>query len=194
MKRGATARLFVAADLPEGVRATLAAWARAALGGRDAVRRVEAAMLHVTLAFLGSCPVDELEAVAAVVHDCGTVAASEPPWTLALGAPAWLPPRRPRVLAIGVHDGSGGLAALRDDVVTALARTIGFEPERRRFRPHVTVARIGAHGGAGPRELPAAPAAEFEPAALTLYRSTLRPSGAAYEPLERVELAAGGGC
>jgi 2'-5' RNA ligase len=36
---------------------------------------------------------------------------------------------------------------------------------------------------------PAPPTEPFPAAALTLYRSTLRPQGALYEPLARLELA-----
>ena len=67
-----------------------------------------------------------------------------------------------------------------------LADAIGFEPERRALRPHVTVARA-------PRDVrlraaapdPPPPALIFEPEALVLYRSHTGPGGARYEPLAR---------
>ena len=40
---------------------------------------------------------------------------------LSLGAPLWLPPRRPRALAVEVRDESGALLALKGDVLNALA-------------------------------------------------------------------------
>jgi 2'-5' RNA ligase len=187
VKRGATARLFIAADPPEAVRRELARWARTALGQRDGVRRVEPEALHVTLCFLGHRPLEEADELAAAVLGCAgatPVGGGE----LEVGAPAWLPPRRPRVLAVELHDGSGALGELQAEVVAAVARAVDWEPERRRFRPHVTVARMRAGTPVGGRDLPATPALSFAPEALTLYRSRLQPSGAVYEPVARAEL------
>jgi RNA 2',3'-cyclic 3'-phosphodiesterase len=186
---GATARLFVAIDLPAAVRVRLATWARgAASGAREAggqLRLVEPELLHVTLCFMGSRPVEELKALGEAVE-----ASAQPLGELALGAPLWLPSRRPRTLAVEVHDDPDGtLGALRDDVVRTLAGVCDFEPERRRFRPHVTVARM--RSGEAPRErrLPATPSLSFEPAALVLYRSWLSPAGASYEAVARRALS-----
>jgi 2'-5' RNA ligase len=73
-------------------------------------------------------------------------------------------------------------------VVEALVDAVGYEPERRRFRPHVTVARV--RHGAAPRRggLPDAPKADFAGEALVLYRSYLGGGPARYEALERVAL------
>jgi 2'-5' RNA ligase len=71
--------------------------------------------------------------------------------------------------------------------VSALAGAVGFEPERRALRPHVTVAR--ARRGPSPRAAgldPPPPALSFEPEALVLYRSHTGAGGARYEPLVRV--------
>ncbi|HEV2785555.1 MAG TPA: 2'-5' RNA ligase family protein, partial [Solirubrobacteraceae bacterium] len=83
-----------------------------------------------------------------------------------------------------------GLAALQRDLVAALERTIGFEPERRPFRPHVTVGRVprGTRIDARRDLRPPAPELTFRAPALTLYRSHTGRGGARYEALERVEL------
>ena len=73
---------------------------------------------------------------------------------LALGGALWLAPRRPHVLTVAVEDADGALAALQARVVEALAEAAGRdEPERRPFRPHVTVARV-RRGGARRDGLP----------------------------------------
>jgi 2'-5' RNA ligase len=46
-------RLFVALELPGGVRDALAAWATQVTGGDEALRAVAPGALHLTLAFLG---------------------------------------------------------------------------------------------------------------------------------------------
>jgi 2'-5' RNA ligase len=67
-----------------------------------------------------------------------------------------------------------------------------WEPERRRFRAHVTLARLGAgfrwrSRGEEPR-LAATPQLRFTPTAIVLYRSWLSRGGASYEPLLTSEL------
>jgi 2'-5' RNA ligase len=73
-------------------------------------------------------------------------------------------------------------------LVHALRERIDWEPERRRLRPHITVARMRA--GSAPRErtLEATPALSFAAASLTLYRSWLSSAGAEYQPLAQAML------
>src|ERR1044072_5643499 len=61
-----TARLFVALEPPDEVRASIAGWQRRELSD-PAVRPVEATALHFTLAFLGHRPEGEIDAVAAAL-------------------------------------------------------------------------------------------------------------------------------
>lgn len=175
-------RLFVALDLPADVRAALAAWADAAAPA--AVRRVPPQSLHVTLAFLGTRDDEEASAVGGVLAQ----AARPLPAQHAAGA-LWLPPRRPGVLTVALRP-EDALAALQAGLVAALQVAIGFEPERRAFRPHVTVGRVprGTRIDARRPLDPPAPELSFRAPALTLYRSHTRAGGARYEPLERVGL------
>ena len=180
-----SARLFAALELPAHVRAALAAFGRAAGEDDFALRAVGDDALHVTLAFLGHRPLDDI----APASDAVRSAVAGPVGALSLGEPLWLAPRRPHVLTVEVLDADGALFALQDRVVSGLADAIGYEPDRRRFRPHVTVARV--RHGARPRRrgLPEAPSASFAGEALVLYRSWLGGGPARYEALERAALA-----
>jgi 2'-5' RNA ligase len=195
MVRGASARLFVALDLPAPVRAELVRWGRAAglstRAGGGRLRVLEPESLHVTLCFLGERPVGEIGALGdALAATCATAA---PVGSLALGAPLWLPPRRPRALAVELRDdAAGALAALRGELMRALAAVCDLEVERQRFHPHVTVARLRPREAPGERGLPVTPGLTFAPASATLYRSWLTPSGATYEGLASHRLAAAG--
>ncbi len=176
-------RLFVAAEPPAAVREQLAHWARGAIGRSAAVRRLPADSLHLTLCFLGEQPPSAVEQIAAVLAGMAEpLAAVE---ELGIGAPAWLPPRRPRVLAVGVGDPSGGLRALHDALVAELAATLDWQPARERFRPHISVARMRP-GSERAHELPPTPALSFTPAAATLFRSDLDPAGASYTALASI--------
>lgn len=180
-----SARLFVAVELPAGVRAELAAWARAAVRAKAAgrgesapLRLIAPELLHLTLCFLGEQPHAGIEPIKAALAT-GVCPVSE----LSLGAPVWLPPRHPRALAVEIHDDSEDLQTLRDTVAEVLSEVCAYEPERRRFRPHVTVARM--RPGAAPRDrtLQPTPALAFTPERVVLYRSRLVPAGASYEHL-----------
>jgi RNA 2',3'-cyclic 3'-phosphodiesterase len=196
MSRGAVARLFVAVDPPSQACEELAAWTRGASaglglragkGGRPPLRLLAPETLHLTLCFLGSRPVAEIETIAGALSS-----GRGPVGELRVGAPVWLPPRRPRALAVEVHDDAGELTALQAELSRAIAAVSGWEPERRRLRAHITLARIGARvllrSSRDESSLPATPPLRFTPAALILYRSWLSPAGASYEPLASCDI------
>lgn len=183
---GARARLFVALELPETVRVTLAGWARGGLDER--FRLIAAADLHVTLCFLGWRGEDEIESIGRLVAPCARSVGD-----LALGEPVWLPPRRPRVLAVGLGDGDGQVGSLARAVGGQLTAHAGYVPEERPFRPHVSVARVRGREGVTARARPSldpVPGAgdAFAATALTLQRSRVSREGARYEAVMRVEL------
>ena len=174
-----TERLFVALDLPAGVRAALAAFRDRA--DARVWRPVPDDALHVTLVFLGHFPEGTSGRVGEIVRTCAGPAAD-----LALGPALLLPPRRARVLCAEVEDGAGALGALQGRLAGALAAAGLHEPERRPYRPHATVARLRS-GERSPRAAPEGPEpVRFAGEAVTLYRSRLSRAGARYEPLERV--------
>jgi len=179
----ARARLFVALELPEPVRAALVAWRAPLLRELGALRAVAPAALHVTLCFIGWREEASIASIAAIVERCAETCGEVSGLSLD-EEPLWLPPRRARALTLGLADGDGRLGALRAELAGRLARDGWHEPETRPYLPHVTVARVRA-GKVVPRRvtLPPAPALAFEGAAVVLYRSRLERAGARYEPL-----------
>jgi 2'-5' RNA ligase len=180
--------MFVALDLPAGARAELAAWRDALVEGRSDLRPVAPEALHVTLVFLGWQDEAAAEAVAEAAF--GAAEGVRAP-LLRAGGLRPLPPRRPRLFALELDDEDGRAGALQAAASDALERGGWYRPEKRPFWPHITLARVKrAERRAAPLpEAPAPPGEPFEAAELTLYRSTLRPQGALYEPLARLQLA-----
>ncbi len=178
--------MFVALDLPPRARTELAAWRDALVAGRADLRPVAPEALHVTFVFLGWQDEAAAEAIATVAL------ASAPPAPIlrAVGVRP-LPPRDPRLFALDLEDFDGRASALQAGVAEALEAGGWYRPEKRPFWPHVTLARVKRNERRVPplSEQPAPPDEAFPAAALTLYRSTLRPQGALYEPLATVELA-----
>jgi 2'-5' RNA ligase len=177
------ARLFVALDLPGGVRAELAAWRDLLVAARDDLRPVAEEALHVTLAFLGYRAEQEVGAIVEAM----TSAAGEAP-LLAPGEVMPIPPRRPRLFALDLDDSDGGCARLQQAVSDALEAERFYKPEKRPFWPHVTLARVKRNLRAEPLPADPPPFEAFRAPQLTLYRSTLRPQGAKYDALARAAL------
>jgi 2'-5' RNA ligase len=187
---GRRARMFVALDLPEEVRTPIAGWRDGLMADRDELRPVPAAALHVTLAFLGWQDEAAAERIAAMAFEAADGIGA--PLLTPVGVRA-VPPRRPRLFALDLADEGGRAGSLQGAVTEALGAAHVFEPERRPFWAHVTLARVKR--GARSEQLPAEPEPPGQPFTapeLTLYRSTLRPQGAVYDPLARTELAAYG--
>jgi RNA 2',3'-cyclic 3'-phosphodiesterase len=183
--------MFVAVDLPEMVRESVASWSETTLAD-PALRRVPPESLHITLAFLGNRPLDDVERIAEAMETVADV-----PLFLELGGPVGRPAERPRVIALPVTF-PRPIEARQAELAEILSFERLYEPEKGRpFWPHVTVARSRAEGRGSRRpvrlEIPSGPAPTervgfFNGVRISLYRSELQPSGARYVPLAQVQL------
>ena len=184
---GARARMFVALDLPPDARAALADWRDELVEARRDLRPVRAEALHVTLVFLGWQTEKEAGAIAAAAFEaCSGLPAAR----LRPGAVRPIPPRAARLFALDLEDDEGRAGAVQAAMSDALEAGRWYRPEKRPFWPHLTLARV-KRDERRPAPLPDAPSPPgeaFEANELTLYRSTLRPQGAQYDPLARATL------
>lgn len=173
-------RTFVALEIPDWYADEVAEFTRS-FGPTVEGRFTPRENYHVTLAFLGNTP----EAVARQVMDAMDELAR-------IATPATLTPE-----GLGTfgrpHDCTLWLGFQRTDELDDLAHDLrerldvrGIPFDRKPFAPHLTLARRV--------QLPegALPATGFpgrcRTARVTLYKSTLQPEGAAYQPLYTVEL------
>jgi 2'-5' RNA ligase len=125
-------RLFVAIELPDEVKRELA---RIALGVPGA-RWLEGDELHLTLRFIGEVDGDVFRDVLECLSEIEAA-----PFELTLRGVGHFPPRgEPRILWVGVEK-SEPLIQLRHKVEGVLVRA-GLPPEKRKFSPHVSVARL----------------------------------------------------
>ena len=179
MPEAAPLRLFVAVEIPEDVKRTVASAIAPWHERFPKARWPPQENWHATLVFLGRTwprlrPWVE-EQVAAVAHR--TV-----PFEARIeGLGAFPSPRRARVLWAGIA-GDGAPAALAGAVAAALADE--FPPESRPFHAHLTVARSDPPI-ALPDEFALTPLASepFRVDRLVLFQSHLRRPAPVYEPL-----------
>ena len=178
-------RLFVAIDLPPEVKERLAAMR----GGLPGARWVDGDQLHLTLRFIGEVDGGVLRDIRA-----GLEAVHGLPFSLALQGVGHFPPRgQPRVVWVGVEK-SAPLIQLHGRVESALA-AVEIERDRRKFSPHITLARLnGTPGSRVGRYLEEFGLFRTDPFAVdefVLYSSTLTRHGAIHTPEATYPLTAG---
>ena len=179
-------RAFVALPLPDDVRQRL----NLLQFLLPLPRRVPPENLHLTLAFLGEQPTDLLEDAH---HALEAIRAA--PFALTLSGVGSFGGAEPRTVFAGVAP-APALEHLQRKVATALRRA-GIALEKRRFTPHVTLARLNPErlSSLDRMRLSDALAANagfaagpFEVASFALYRSHLGGEAAHYEELARYPL------
>jgi 2'-5' RNA ligase len=142
---------------------------------------------HVTLNFLGWVEGPALDRVTAATD---AAADAHAPASASLqGLGAFPNERRARVLWAGISDPARLLPALAADLGARLG-VVGYEPERRPYTAHLTLARLKAPlsvAGTLP-SLPSSPG-PFAVDRITLFRSRLSPAGARYEVVHEAYLS-----
>ena len=136
------------ASLVDGVRAAdgVSVTGSGKRGGRD-VRWVRLDTLHVTVRFLGQTAE---ERIAEIAEATAEIAGRTQPFEVVIsGGGAFPSPDRPRVLWLGIAAGGDDLERLAATTNERLA-AIGWEPDTRPFRAHLTLARSDVVR-AGPR-------------------------------------------
>ncbi len=195
--RGEQVRVFVALDLPQHAKETLEAAASDLRNTLPAgIRWVQPAGIHLTLKFLGDVDSNMVGPLLEAMTGA-TAPATQRPFDLKLSGLGMFPSERePRVLWAGIN---GDLAALNDlqQSVDRAISALGFAPERRPFRPHLTLGRVRDQVWPADRRrigslisqarLPDSP--PWQVSEVHLIKSNLTPQGAIYSSLGTSSLA-----
>jgi RNA 2',3'-cyclic 3'-phosphodiesterase len=181
-------RLFVAIELDAAARDAVAAEQRRvgqSLGNEDrkALKWVNAAQVHLTLAFLGEIAEPRHELIAQAM--CRPLPAAC--FDVAFGGLGVFPSHgAPRVLWVGITEGLKELIELQRLVVERLQR-LDVVLEDRGFHPHLTLARWRSSRPSDRRRaLAAAPAsriARIRVESVALFESRLSLAGATHVPI-----------
>jgi 2'-5' RNA ligase len=129
--------------------------------------------LHMTLVFLGAVGPDQLSCIEQVAD-----AISAKPFSLQLDRIDYWP--RPRILLLGSSETPENLADLVAGLQTGLT-ACGFKPEKRPYRPHITLARKAKKVAAAALERPL----QWRPREFVLAGSNLQGKPPRYQVLKR---------
>jgi 2'-5' RNA ligase len=183
-------RLFVALEIPSGVRENLAALLKSLRKVSPQTRWVRPENLHVTLKFIGEVAETKL----AVIRTALAQVRSDRSVTVDFRGLGFFPSEKhPRVFWAGI-EASENLKTLAADIEMATEK-LGVQREQRPFSPHLTLARFA------PPRLPEKLAAAIQENAthdfgslkanqFHLIESKLKPSGAEYTTVESFPFAA----
>jgi 2'-5' RNA ligase len=149
---------------------------------RAKLKHVEPENLHFTLHFLGNIHSDRVAVLEELLNDL-----QGEPFEVSLVGLGSFRPQRPRVIWIGCSEGAELLVQYQKLLGSQLRRT-GFPVEKRRYSPHLTIARVKS--GEYREELMDLVRrhsnhdfGKFQVSAIKLKKSTLTPRGPIYEDL-----------
>ncbi len=185
-------RAFVAVDIAEQVLSEIEDFIARMRDRMTGARWVVPRNIHLTLRFLGESDRSTLAAVAASLE---SVSSRHGSFSLSHRGIGFFPSaRRPRIFWVGLDPLPEALRNLQKEVET-VAQLHRFEPETRRYSPHLTLARFR-----NPRSdrMYEEITREFEGRDfgttfvpdLVLYQSILKKEGTEYRALKRLALSA----
>ena len=153
------------------------------------IRWVKAANLHLTLRFLGDIPQKSVPGLAESLKDNLDSFGS---FDLVLSGMGGFPNlRKPRVIWIGIGDGTDRLIDLAEKVENGCIES-GFGKGDKKFSSHMTVGRVKFPKGLEPLldkiERTEFESSKFKVSEIFVVKSDLSPSGPKYTKLESVPL------
>jgi 2'-5' RNA ligase len=183
-------RTFIAIEIPDSIKTELAKLQNDLRRAQADVSWEKQENIHLTLRFLGEV---EEEGLVVMKQVCAEIAADFAPFMLTLNGVGAFPNfRQPRVLWAGLA-GEIKIAAQLQKRLEERVDSLGFKPDDKPFKPHLTVGRVksgkNARQAAALAEIYQLPALSFEVSEIVLMRSELHASGARYTTLAKSALS-----
>jgi 2'-5' RNA ligase len=184
-------RTFLAVELCDEVRRRSAELIKSLRSDGDDIKWVEPHNLHFTLNFLGDVNDTEVHDVCRVAAEA---AARVPLFELeCAGLGAFPHVGNPRTIWLGVREGAESMCRLQEALTAGLA-DLGFPPEHRQYKPHLTLGRSRRDGrtrGLSSRlsELAETEAGRCIVEEVVVFSSVLEPTGPVYHALAHAPLA-----
>ena len=132
-------RVFIALELPPVIKEEAAAVQRELMKSEAHVGWVRTEGMHLTLKFLGEISESQLSEIEKALESAAGGTGSVKFTVRGLGV--FPNPKNPRVVWLGIQPEDDRLLRLQERIDRALA-PLGFPPEKRDFRPHLTLGRV----------------------------------------------------
>lgn len=186
-------RSFIAVELPDEIKLELKQLeAQLKSGRRYAMKWVDPDSIHLTLKFLGNIAVDRSGEITKVIEDAAR--GISPFQVNVTGLGVFPNSKRVQVTWVGLGGQTGKLEQLQQNIESGMEK-LGFIPEKRKFTPHLTIARFRNHASLGERQdfgqLIAGTkfnAGTFVVDSISLMKSQLTREGAIYTRISSVKL------
>jgi RNA 2',3'-cyclic 3'-phosphodiesterase len=183
-------RLFIAIEIPDEIRSGLMEAQRRLKGSGVEASWPRPEGIHLTLKFMGDVPEEK---IAEILKELRQAVEGTAPFRLEVGGVGAFPGlKNARVAWIGLSGETESLARLQVAVEHAMVR-IGMAREDRKFTPHLTLGRIKYIRSRDKwleavEEVKDIKLAGFDVVSISLMKSELKPSGAVYAEMGRIEL------
>ena len=185
-----TVRSFIALELAPEIQQELRRLQDELKKSDADVKWVKPNGIHLTLKFLGSVSLELIEEIKKLLDQ---LAKSHKRFAMKIsGLGAFPKVEHPRVIWVGIEQGKEESLKLAKDLEQGLIKH-GFLPEKRSFSPHLTLGRVrSSRKREQLKQLLQSTnvsAQTMQAETLILFRSTLTPQGAIYQPLHQVNLS-----
>lgn len=128
-------RTFVALPLPQMIQQRLYDAGQVLLRSSAEIKSVAPSLMHITLSFLGEVRENQIPVIADALKNI-----SQTPFEIHIGPVTANNMKNPRVIWAQISDAGECKNVYRQ--VEHLLEPLGFLPESRPFRPHITIARV----------------------------------------------------
>jgi len=183
-------RTFVAVELDLNIKDSLVELTSRLSRKSADIKWVKKQGMHITLKFLGEVAETQIPEIVQALRE---VCDSFVPFPISIRGTGFFPPqsRLPRILWVGIEQ-SRALSVLQEKIEDQLHKQ-GFPCEKRQFRPHLTLGRVrsGKNISGVLQDLNDHRESDFgqmQVKKVTLFKSTLKPTGADYERLSEIKL------
>ncbi|MBP7216092.1 MAG: RNA 2',3'-cyclic phosphodiesterase [Candidatus Omnitrophica bacterium] len=185
-------RAFIAISLPPSAKDSLATIQKKLQAYKADVRWVEPKNIHLTLRFLGEITDDMARSITTILDENAKGIAPYPISLSSLGAFPTI--SAARVIWIGLNKGAQETTYLANLVEKQLS-ALGIPEAEKPFSAHITLGRLRSPAGSNKlkealqNKITLSGNIEFQVGCITLFKSTLTPTGPVYEIVSSASLA-----
>jgi RNA 2',3'-cyclic 3'-phosphodiesterase len=179
-------RCFVAIEIPDELKSKIDDYIFSLKQFAPKIKWIKANNLHITLKFLREVPQNLLQKVQSELSAVSNIVN---PFTMSIRGAGFFPNQnKPRVVRLGLQNDKKNSIFKLHEWIDKKLDPLGFEREKRRFSPHLTLGRIkfpdNYHDLSEYINQNEFRSSSFNVSQIVLIKSVLRPTGAEYSQIK----------